>query len=82
MSKNKLSDLRGHLFDVIERLKDPKADQPMDTKTAEAICLAAKRLVETAEVELQFREQIGRDLEASEFLELSKKRSRRLTAVA
>lgn len=82
MSKNKLSDLRGHLFDVIERLKDPKADQPMEVKTAEAICLAAKRLVETAQVELQFREQIGREVEASEFLELPKKKQRRLSAVA
>lgn len=79
--KHKISDLRGHLFDVIERLKDPKADAPMDTKTAEAICLAAKRLVDTAEVELKFREQLGRDLEASEFLELSKKRRPRLAAV-
>jgi hypothetical protein len=78
--KNRLTDLRSHLFDVIERLKDPKADVPMDTKTAEAICLASKRLIETAEVELKFREQLGRDLEASEFLEAPKKR-RRLEAV-
>jgi hypothetical protein len=79
--KNRLTDLRGHLFDVIERLKDPRTDAPMDTKTAEAICLAAKRLVETAEVELQFREQIGREMEASEFLALPKqRRTRRLEA--
>jgi hypothetical protein len=80
MSKNKLSDLRGHLFDVIERLKDPKTENPMDTKTAEAICLAAKRLVETAEVELQFREQMGSALDASDFLELPKRRTQRLKA--
>jgi hypothetical protein len=79
-ANNKLGDLRGHLFDVIERLKDPKPEAPMDTKTAEAICLAAKRLVETAHVELEFRQQFGRELEASEFLEQPKKR-RRLEAV-
>jgi len=79
--KGKMSDLRGHLFDVIDRLADPKPEKPLDTKTAEAICLAAKRLIETAEVELQFREQIGRELEASDFLEIpAKRRTRRLEA--
>lgn len=81
--KNKLTDLRGHLFDVIERLKDPKAEAPLDTKTAEAICLAAKRLIETADVELRFREQLGKDgAIASDFLEVAARRRPRLVKSA
>lgn len=68
--KNSISDLRNHLFDVIERLKDPSDEHPMDVKVAEAVCLAAKRLIETAEVEIKFRETTGLELAPSEFLNL------------
>lgn len=72
--KNTMTDLRGHLFDVIENLKNPQSENKMDTKTAEAVCLAAKRLIETAQVELQFREQVGAELTPSNFLELPRSR--------
>lgn len=68
--KNSISDLRNHLFDVIERLKDPGDTPPMDVRTAEAICLAAQRLIETAHVEIKFRDTVGKELEASDFLNL------------
>lgn len=66
--KNSITDLRNHLFDVIERLKDPDEKTPIDCETAEVICLAAKRLIETAEVEIKFRQLTGRENESSDFL--------------
>lgn len=71
-----MTDLRGHLFQVIENLKDPDAKTKMDAKTATAVCLAAKRLIETAHVELQFREQTGVDLAPSTFLGLTRVKGR------
>lgn len=73
--KNSIVDLRNHLFEVIERLKDPDPKTPMDCETAEAICLAAKRLIETAEVEVKFRTMLGKQQEASDFLGLSEARN-------
>lgn len=68
--KNNINDLRNHLFDVMERLKDPEPKTPIDCETAEAICLVAKRLIETAEVELKYRALAKKDLTASDFLRL------------
>lgn len=70
--KNSINDLRNHLFEVIERLKDavPGQERPLDVEVAEAICLAAKRLIETAEVEIKFREAAGLELAPSDFLNL------------
>lgn len=70
--KNGIGDLRNHLFDVIERLKDPQPETPIDIESAQVICLAAKRLIETAEVEIKFRQIVGKEMEASEFLEMAK----------
>lgn len=67
--KNNISHLRNHLFEVIERLKDPDVKAPMDTETAEAICLAAKRLIEVAQVEMEFWEMSG-SKGGNEFLQI------------
>lgn len=67
-AKQTMTALRGHLFDVIEELKKPEG---MQVDKAETICLAAKRLLESAEVEIRFRSLIQRTSEtasASAFL--------------
>lgn len=69
--KNNISDLRNHLFEVIERLKDPEPQSPMDTETAETICLAAKRLIEIARVEIEFWE-LTDSKAGNEFLQIPK----------
>lgn len=74
--KNTMTDLRDHLFGVIGNLRGPEADR-MDNKTATTVCLAAKRLIETAHVELRFREQVGADLMPSDFLGLRRLEGRR-----
>lgn len=67
--KKGMSDLREALFDVIERLKAP-GKNPMDVDTAGAICLAAKRLLESAEIELEYRKNFASQAGApSAFLE-------------
>jgi hypothetical protein len=68
--KNGITDLRNHLFETLERLKDPDPKSPMDTETAESVCLVAKRLIETAQVEIEFRRLTGQTAVGSEFLEL------------
>lgn len=55
--KNRIGDLRNHLFEVIEQLKDE--DHPMDVERAHAVADIAKVLVETARVEIAFAEVIG-----------------------
>ena len=78
-----ISDLRHHLFSVIEGLNNPNKEARLDCATAEAICLAAKRLIETAEVEIKFRQVMGERIKPSEFMTLPKagKKPSRLRAV-
>lgn len=58
MAKNKLSDLRDHLFESIEMLKnnsDPEADksEKMDLETAKRISDISGRIIESYKVEVQ-----------------------------
>jgi hypothetical protein len=55
--KNKIEDLRNHLFETLEALKDK--DKPMDIERAKAIAQVADVLVETAKVEVQFIHAVG-----------------------
>lgn len=57
MPKNKIEDLRNHLFDTIERLLDP--DDPMDLDRAETVSKVAQTLVNSAKVEVEFMKQTG-----------------------
>ena len=68
MAKNKLSDLRDHLFETLEALKDK--DSPMDLDRAKVISDVAQTLINTAKVEVQFLEAIGAD-PGSEFFDVS-----------
>lgn len=50
--KNKMTDLRNHLFATLEALQDK--DDPMDIDRARAIAEVGKVLVDTAKVEVAF----------------------------
>ena len=67
--KNSMDDLRDHLFETIEALKDD--EKPMDIDRAKAICGVSQQLVNTAKVEVQFLGTTG-NVKASRFLESSK----------
>lgn len=67
--KNSIDDLRDHLFETLEALKDP--DSPMDIKRAKTISEVAQTVINTAKVELDFVELTG--LEASGFLDAAKR---------
>ena len=55
MPKNKIEDLRNHLFETIEMLKDKE----IDVDRARAIADISKQIIDSAKVEIQFVESIG-----------------------
>lgn len=50
--KNSMADLRNHLFETLEALKDE--EKPMEIQRALAVAEVADRLIETAKVEVAF----------------------------
>jgi hypothetical protein len=50
--KNKIEDLRNHLFATIEGLLDN--DKPLDIQRANAVANVAGRLIDSAKVEVEF----------------------------
>ena len=57
MAKNSIADLRDHLFETIEALKDKEA--PMELDRAKAICQAAQTIINSAKVEVDYLETVG-----------------------
>lgn len=55
--KNKMSDLRNHLFETLEMLKDP--EKPLDIERAKAISGVAQTIINSAKVEVEFVKAIG-----------------------
>lgn len=55
--KNKLEDLRNHLFETLESLRDE--DKPMDIDRARAVCEVAGQILDSAKVEIKFIETTG-----------------------
>ncbi len=55
--KNKIENLRDHLFATLEALRDK--DSPMDIERARAISTVANSIIETAKVEVRFIETVG-----------------------
>lgn len=55
--KNKIEDLRNHLFATIESLLDD--DKPMDIDRAKAISDVAQTIINSAKVEVDFLNKIG-----------------------
>jgi len=54
--KNKMEDLRNHLFATIEALSDE--DKPMDIDRAKAISDVAQTIINTAKVEVDFLNKV------------------------
>lgn len=57
MPKNKIEDLRNHLFETLEALKDE--DKPMDIERARTVAEVAKVIVESAKVEVAYVKAVG-----------------------
>lgn len=57
--KNKIEDLRNHLFATLEALQDK--DHPMEIDRARAVADVAKVLVESAKVECEHMKLTGSD---------------------
>lgn len=66
MPRNKIDDLRNHLFETLEMLKDP--DAPMDLDRAKTIASIAQVIVNSAKVEVDFVRVTGRDDGSTKFL--------------
>lgn len=65
MAKNKIGDLRDHLFETLEALKD--SDKPMEIDRARAVADVARVIVDSAKVEVDFLKATGA-LPASGFI--------------
>lgn len=55
--KNKIEDLRNHLFATLEALQDE--DNPMDIERAKAVAQVSQQIIESAKVEVRFLETVG-----------------------
>lgn len=83
MARNKISDLRNHLFEALEALKDP--DKPMEIERARAISDVAQTIINSAKVEIDFAKVVGASPTGSNFLgipEESRELPRRLVGGA
>ena len=65
--KNKMSDLRNHLFETIESLRD----NSITPEKAKAVCEVAQVIINSAKVELDFLKVIGG--KKSDFLQIEDK---------
>ncbi len=63
--KNRMSDLRNHLFETLEQLKDK--DTPLDLARAQAISEVAQTIINTAKVEIEFMKVIDSNSPRSDF---------------
>jgi len=75
--KNTMTDLRNHLFEVMEALKDE--DKPMDVARAKAVVDVAQALIDSAKVEVDFLEAIDSS-EATGFFDMQRVEARRSLA--
>ena len=69
MKKTKIEDLRDHLFETLEALKDD--EKPMDLDRARAVADVARVIIDTAKVEVEFTKVVHEatgDLRGSSFL--------------
>lgn len=67
MAKNKISDLRDHLFETLEALKDEQS--PMEIDRALAVCTTAQTIINTAKLEVDMLKTTER-ISTSSFFQL------------
>jgi hypothetical protein len=70
MARDKIQDLRHHLFETIEMLKDKE----MDIATAKAISNVAQVIVNSAKIEVQFI-KATQSTQDTGFIQLEKKKN-------
>lgn len=63
--KNKMDDLRNHLFATLEALRDK--DDPMELARAREVSIVARVIVESAKVEVDFLKVTG-ERKSTDFL--------------
>jgi hypothetical protein len=68
MPRNKIEDLRNHLFETLEMLKDGE----MEVEKAQVICQVADVIVNSAKVEVQFLRAMGTN-QSTGFIQLENK---------
>ena len=56
--KNKIEDLRDHLFATLEALRDE--ERPMAIDRARAVCDVSQQIINTAKVEVEFINAVGK----------------------
>ena len=66
MPRNKIEDLRDHLFETLEALKDEK--KPMELDRAKAIVDVSQVIVNSAKVEVDYLRAIGATSTGSGFI--------------
>lgn len=64
--KNKIEDLRDHLFETIESLKDP--EKPMELARAKMISDVAQTIINSAKVEVDAMRALGAQRLATSFI--------------
>lgn len=68
MAKNKIADLRDHLFETIEALKD--TENPMEIQRARAISEVAATIIDSARAEIELVRAVGGSGPGSNFFNL------------
>lgn len=76
--KNKIDDLRNHLFATLEALQDK--DAPMDIERAKAVSEVAQVIINSAKVEVDFLKTTG-NMKATDFIPDEVRAPPRLTRV-
>ena len=79
MARNKISDLRDHLFETIEALKDP--EKPMDIERARAISDVAQTIINSAKVEVDLVKACSGSAPGSQFFLLPQQERRELPSI-
>lgn len=69
-TRNKIEDLRNHLFVALEGLSDK--EEPLDINRAKAIADVAQVIINSAKVEVDFLKQIGGDRAPTDFIPASR----------
>jgi hypothetical protein len=59
MAKNTVKDLRDHLFETLEALKDPEPDKAMPLERAKMICEVAQTIINSAKVEVDLLKAVS-----------------------
>jgi len=65
-TRNKIEDLRNHLFAALEGLSDP--DNPMDIERAKAISDVGQTIINSAKLEIDYLKTVGGTRAATGFI--------------